>query len=269
MKFHRYLSIGRYSAGTSPVHRADPRAKLLLAVAFASTVFLSRDWRALGLLACCPLAGLLLARVPAGLVLGNLRGLWLVFLMTLLFTAGSGEGEVWYGEVESGLYLTREGFMHGLQLCAQLGIAITAFGLMTATTTVFETSAALERLGAPLARLGLPVADFAMMLALAVRFFPVLTEETETVMRAQIARGAPLERGNPALRLRATAAVLLPVFIRTFRHANDMAVAMECRLYGCSPQPTLLNPLRWRFADTITLLAAATILLPLLLFRFS
>ena len=141
--------------------------------------------------------------------------------------------------------------------------------MLTATTTVFETSAALEKLGAPLEKLGLPVADFAMMLALAVRFFPVLTEETETVMRAQIARGAPLERGNPLLRLRASAAVLLPVFLRTFRHANDMAVAMECRLYGCTPQHTLLNPLAWRPFDTIAMLAVAAALLPPLLLRLT
>lgn len=265
MQFHRYLNIGRYEAGVSPVHRADPRGKLLLAVIFAGTVFVAGDWRALAWLALFPLAGLLLARVSPGLVLGNLRGLWLIFLMTLLFTSGSSEGEIWWGSDAAGIYLTRQGFWRGLQLCAQLGIAVVGFGLFTATTTVFETSAAIERLGKPLTRLGLPVADFAMMLALAVRFFPVLTEETETVIRAQTARGAPLERGNPAARLRAAAAVLLPVFLRTFRHANDMAVAMECRLYGVAPQHTLLTPLCWRAADTIALLAAAVALLPLFL----
>jgi len=90
-----------------------------------------------------------------------------------------------------------------------------------------------------------------MMLALALRFFPVLTEETDIVIKAQIARGAPLESGPPWQRLRAMGAILVPIFIRTFRHAQHMAIAMECRLYGARPTRTLLYPLIWKKSDSI------------------
>ncbi|HNW92532.1 MAG TPA: energy-coupling factor transporter transmembrane component T [bacterium] len=265
MRFHRYLNIGRYEPGASLAHRADPRAKLLVTLAFAITVFFADDWHALGYCALFPLAGLALSRVAPALVLGNLRGMWIIFLMTLLFTAGAESGEILWESTALGLFISREGIMHGLLLCGQLALAVVAFGLLTATTTVFEQSAGIERLGAPLTRWGVPVADFAMMLALAVRFFPVLTEEIETVIRAQTARGAPFERGGPLNRLRAIAAVLVPVFMRTFRHAGDMAVAMECRLYGIAPQRTALNPLCWRALDSLLICLALAALLPLLL----
>lgn len=257
MKFHRYLTIGRYLPGDSPVHRADPRVKLLLGALFAAAAFLAGEWGALAALALLGALALLVSRVPPSVVLGNLRGLWVIFLVTLLMAAtDKGETVLWRWELGQ-VAITREGLVHGLRLCAQMALAVTGFALMTATTTVFHLSAGLERLLRPLAAVRFPVEDFAMMLALAVRFFPVLTEETETVIRAQVARGAPLESGGPARKLRAMAAVLVPVFVRTFRHAGEMALAMECRLYGHGPRRTQLNPLLWRGRDTALLLAGA------------
>ncbi len=263
MKFHRYLTIGRYAPGSSLLHRADPRGKLLLALGFAVAVFLTPSWPGLGALALLVAAATACARVSPLLLVANWRGMWLVFLMTLLLSIngnlGDEGGRIIIGSADT-LYLTQAGILHGLRLCAQLALAVVGFALFTATTTVLELGTALERLLAPAARLGFPAADFAMMLALAVRFFPVLTEETETVIRAQAARGAPLGTGGPLARLGAIAAVIVPVFMRTFRHAGDMAVAMECRLYGSTAQRTLLRPLAWRGFDSLLCLAGVVLL---------
>jgi energy-coupling factor transport system permease protein len=126
-------------------------------------------------------------------------------------------------------------------------------GLLTLTTSPMELSDGLERLFAPLTPLGFPAHDLAMMMTIALRFIPTLLDETDRIMKAQLARGADLDRGNIVRRLRAFIPVLVPLFVIVFQRADDLATAMEARGYRGGKGRSRLNPLHWRARDGLAL----------------
>lgn len=267
MELLRSLTIGQYVPRASPVHRLDPRTKVLATTALLVVVFLARDFVGLGLFALFLGACLLLAQIPLGFVLRGLRPIWFLLVLTLLlqvFFGGTSEGTVLWrlGPFAA----TREGLVQGLFVTARLVLLVVATSLLTFTTSPVELADGMERLLAPFRRVGVPAHELAMMMTIALRFIPTLVEETEKIMKAQRARGADLDTGGLVRRARALVPILVPLFVSAFRRADELALAMEARCYRGGEGRTRMKQLRYRRSDAlaaaVVLAASVAVLLP-------
>ncbi len=252
MELLRSLTIGQYVPRASPVHRLDPRTKILATTALIGVVFLVREFHGFGLFAAFLAGVLALSRVPPGFVVRGLRPIWVLLLLTLVlqvfFGAGSGSAVLWK---VGPLVATREGLVQGLFVTARLVLLVVATSLLTFTTSPVELADGMERLLAPFRRVGVPAHELAMMMTIALRFIPTLLEETEKIMKAQMARGADLDTGGPLRRARALVPVLVPLFVSAFRRAEELAVAMEARGYRGGEGRTRMKRLRYRVRDAV------------------
>ncbi len=250
MELLRSLTIGQYVPRASPVHRLDPRTKILATTVLVVVVFLVRDFRGLGVFAAFLAAAVALSQVPAGFALRGLRPIWFLLLLTLVlqvFFGGSSGGTVLWrlGPFAA----TREGLVQGLFVTARLVLLVVSTSLLTFTTSPVELADGMERLLNPFRRLGVPAHELAMMMTIALRFIPTLVEETEKIMKAQMARGADLDTGGPLRRARALVPILVPLFVSAFRRADELAVAMEARGYRGGEGRTRMKQLRYRAQD--------------------
>lgn len=242
----RNLTLGQYVAGESWLHRLDPRVKLVqLAVLMAATFWLS-DALPLVLLGVLTL----LAGRSAGLRLGYLaRGLQPVLpflLLTLLFNAAFGSEPRYYG-------LSLTGLERGGVLSLRLVALVLATTLLTLTTSPMRMCDGIESLLTPLGWVGARPHEVALVFTIALRFVPTLALEAERIGRAQMARGAPFDRGGPIARTRALVALLVPLFTRAFQHADQLAVAMEARGYRGGRGRTRWRELRLGPGDLLVL----------------
>ncbi len=252
MELLRSLTIGQYVPRASPVHRLDPRTKILATTLLLVVVFLARDFRGLGLFGVFVAGVVALSQVPAGFVLRGLRPVWFLLLLTLVlqvfFGGGSGGTVLWK---LGPLVATREGLVQGLFVTARLVLLVVSTSLLTYTTSPVELADGMERLLAPFRRVGVPAHELAMMMTIALRFIPTLVEETEKIMKAQMARGANLDTGGPLRRARALVPILVPLFVSAFRRAEELALAMEARGYRGGEGRTRMKQLRYRGQDTV------------------
>jgi energy-coupling factor transport system permease protein len=245
----RSFAFGQYVPVDSPVHRLDPRTKILATLVLAVAVFLARDAVAL-LLFTAALAGILAAsRIPPGFVLRGLRPVfWLLAFTVVLqvFFGPAGGHPVFH---RGPVTITRENLRTGLFYGARLALLIVATSLMTFTTSPVELTDGLERLLRPFRRVGVPAHELALMMTIALRFIPTLIEETETIMKAQMARGADFTRGSIVRRARALVPLLVPLFVGAFRRAESLALAMEARCYRGGDERTRMTELALRPRD--------------------
>ncbi|OUN00789.1 MAG: hypothetical protein BAA04_06610 [Firmicutes bacterium ZCTH02-B6] len=226
---NRDVTLGQYVPGRSPVHRTDPRIKLVLAVVFSATLFVVNGWTGYGALAGYVIACTALARLPWGLVVRSLRPILLLVVLTIVFHGVQTPGAplaVW-GPVE----ITGEGLTAAVRLAVRLVLLAAGVSLVTLTTSPVAMTDGLERLLSPGRRLGLPAAEIAFMVSLALRFIPTLAEEFDRIVKAQKARGADWESGGVFRRARALVPVLVPLFVRAFRRADGLALALESRCW--------------------------------------
>ncbi|MGI6784677.1 MAG: energy-coupling factor transporter transmembrane component T family protein [Aminivibrio sp.] len=259
MKFFNHMTFGQYVPAESPVHGLDPRCKILVVLVILTGIFMAKHpavFAAWGVL----LAGLTLAaRLPTKLVLGSAKPVLILALFTasihIFFTKG--EPLFSLGIIN----ITSEGLVLALYMGLRLIFLVLFASFLTLTTRPMELADGLERLFSPFARFGFPAHELAMMMTIALRFIPTLLDETDRIMKAQLARGASFDRGGLWKRLKAFIPVLIPLFVIVFQRAEDLAVAMEARNYRGGAGRTRMNPLRWRGADT-----AALILVPLAVF---
>jgi energy-coupling factor transport system permease protein len=204
-------------------------------------------------LALLLLAGLVIlllgksARLSLGYLIRGLRLVWILALLTFVFNAMLTPGSPMPGL--EGLPVTREGLLRGGAMAMRLFLLVLATSLLSLTTSPILLTDAVEKLLAPFRRLGVPSHELAMVSTIALRFVPTLALETERIMKAQLARGACLDRGNPLVRARALIPVLVPLFVSAFRHAEDLAVAMEARCYRGGEGRTRLRDLHMKAAD--------------------
>jgi len=237
----RDVTIGRYMPAASPVHELDARVKLVLGLAFAVILFLVRTWPGFGVMALYVVMAALASRIPVGYLARGLRPLIFLILITAALHALLSDGRaVWtWGP----LRVSYEGLEAAGFFTVRLVLLLTGLSLVTLTTSPRAMTDALAWLLAPGSRIGVPAHDLAMMMTIALRFVPTLTEELDRIVKAQLARGARLEGGGPAARVRALLPVLVPLFLGAFRRAEDLGVAMEARCYRGGQGRT-----RWRAA---------------------
>lgn len=260
MKFMNNMTLGQYVPAISPIHSLDPRCKIIAIIVCLAGVFLVRE--PLGFLAWGVFFASMVAasKLPGRLVLSTARPVWILIAFTsvihLFFTKGVPLFS--WGFVE----ITREGLEMAVRMGIRLFLLVLFAGFLTLTTSPTELADGLESLFSPLKRFGFPAHELAMMMTIALRFIPTLLNETDRIMKAQIARGADLDRGGPLRRLKAFIPVLVPLFVIVFQRADDLATAMEARNYTGGEGRTRMYPLEWTCIDSASL--ALTILFALM-----
>jgi energy-coupling factor transport system permease protein len=245
----RDITLGQYYPVDSVIHRLDPRVKLLATLIYLISIFVMNSFTGY-LIAALVLAVLVkLSRVPFRFMTRGLKSIIIVLLISVSFNLFLTPGTelVRFGF----LRITREGLRIALMMGVRLILLVLGSSLMTLTTTPNQLTDGLEKGLGILKRVGVPVHEIAMMMSIALRFIPILVEETDKIMKAQQARGADFESGNIIQRAKAMVPILVPLFISAFRRANDLAMAMEARCYRGGEGRTKMKPLHYERRDRI------------------
>ena len=243
----RDITLGQYYPADSVLHKLDPRTKLIGTVAFIVSLFLFKNWPGYAAATAFLAAVIVLSRVPFRYMIKGLKAIIILLLITVIFNMFIVPGEVlWdFGLVK----VTREGLSQAGFMAVRLIYLIIGSSIMTLTTTPNDLTDGLERVLGPLKLLRVPVHEIAMMMSIALRFIPILLEETDKIMKAQMARGADFENGNLIQRARNMVPLLVPLFISAFRRASDLAMAMEARCYRGGEGRTKMKPLLYEKRD--------------------
>jgi len=267
MELTRYVTIGQFIPRDSAVHRLDPRTKLAAVTMLMVAIFVVGDFAGYALLTAFLLAIVAISQIPIGYLLRGLRPIVFLLLLTVIlniFFSGV-EGGTPLVEVR-GVVLTREAVLRALFIGYRLITLIAVTSLLTFTTSPVALTDGIERLLRPFRRIGVPAHELAMMMTIALRFIPTLLEETEKIMKAQMARGAVFDRGGALRRARALVPVLVPLFVSAFRRADELALAMEARCYRGGEHRTRMKELRFAPRDAVglavALAASVTISIP-------
>ncbi len=223
------ITIGQYFPGRSPVHRLDPRVKIMLALGYIVILFVAQNAWGLGLGVVAGFGAYLISGIPLVMILKSLKPVVPIIIFTsvlnMLFVEGESLFHWWI------INITREGVHTAIFMSVRIICLIAGTSLLTYTTSPIALTDGIERLMGPLKKLRFPVHELAMMMTIALRFIPTLIEETDKIMSAQKARGADLETGGLMQRARALVPLLIPLFVSSFRRADELALAMECRCY--------------------------------------
>ena len=242
------ITLGQYFPGNSPVHRLDPRTKLLLLVAYIVALFIAENWISYGVMLVFLSVTIAISAIPLKSILNGMKPLVMILVFTgilnIFFTTGD---TLLVSFWVINIYL--EGIVRALFMMARILMLITGTFLLTYTTSPIALTDGLESLMGPLKVLRVPVHELSMMMCIALRFIPTLIEETDKIMCAQKARGADFESGNLLQRVKALVPILVPLFISAFRRADELATAMECRCYQGGDGRTKMNILRYKLGD--------------------
>ena len=245
------ITLGQYFPGQSPIHRLDPRTKLVMLVVYIAALFIAVSWISYGVMFLFLTTCVLASWIPLKSILRSLKPLVLILVLTAVLNLFLTTGEtVWFsfGIIK----ITKEGVIHAAFMLVRILMLVAGTFLLTYTTSPIALTDGLEALLSPLKRLRLPVHELSMMMCIALRFIPTLIEETDKIMSAQKARGADFETGNLFQRVKALVPILIPLFISAFRRADELATAMECRCYHGGEGRTKMKLLRYTNWDFIT-----------------
>ena len=241
------ITIGQYYQTDSVVHRLDPRVKLIATFAYIISLFIVSTW--LGYLAAAVAVAVVvvLSHVPFGYIMRGMKAIVFLLLITVVFNLFLTEGEplVHFWK----LTITYEGLDFASKMAVRLIFLIIGSSMMTLTTTPNQLTDALEDVLGPLKKIHVPVHEISMMMSIALRFIPILMEETDKIMKAQMARGADFESRNLKKKIQSLVPLLVPLFISAFRRANDLAMAMEARCYRGGEGRTRMKPLCYKRRD--------------------
>ena len=261
----REITIGQYYPAKSLIHRLDPRVKLVGCLVYLVSLFLFDSFAGL-LVAMCFLAGIIiLSKVSLRYILKGLRPILFLLLLTVIFNFFLTPGETlfkWWI-----FRITKEGLYRGAFVGARLIFLILGSSMLTFTTTPMELTEGLERLMYPLTFIKVPVHDLATMMSIALRFIPILIEETDRIMKAQQARGADFETGGLIKRAKAMVPIFVPLLLSAFRRAFDLALAMEARCYNGGKGRTKMHPLKYHARDYVAYLYLALYLASVIILR--
>lgn len=243
----RDITIGQYYPADSVIHKLDPRVKLFATLIFIISLFSFKNvWGFL--VATIFMFGFIeLSKVPIGYMVKGLKAIVILMIITALFnlflTSGKELVSFWI------FTITYEGLRNAILMAIRLTYLILGTSVMTLTTTPNELTDGLEKALAPMNKIHVPVHEIAMMMSIALRFIPILVEETDKIMRAQMARGADFETGGVIQRAKNMIPLLVPLFVSAFRRANDLAMAMEARCYRGGTGRTKMKPLKYASID--------------------
>ena len=251
------ITLGQYFPGDTPAHKLDPRTKIVLVVLYIVALFQAKNLLTYVLMAVTFVTCAKISRVGARALLKGLKPVVIIVLFTgflnLFFTPGETLFALGF------LRLTDQGVYNALRMVVRIMLLIMGTFLLTYTTSPIALTDALERMLNPLKKLHVPVHELAMVMSIALRFIPTLIEETDKIMSAQKARGADFESGNLIQKAKALVPVLVPLFVSSFRRADELAVAMECRCYHGGEGRTRLHVLHFASRDYVALVLGCAI----------
>lgn len=246
------IIFGRFLPGNTYVHKMDPRAKLLFVFGFIVVVFLANNTMTYGILIGITLFVMLLARIKPSFLINGLKPvvflLIFTFLLHLFFTR---EGDLLW---EWGILKIYEGGLRqGIYIAIRFAVLVIMTSFLTLTTSPIAITDAIEILLNPLKKIKVPVHELALMMSISLRFIPTLMDETDKIMKAQMARGSDLSTGPIKDRIKAVVPLLVPLFVSAFKRAEDLATAMEVRGYKGGEGRTRYRQLAWHSRDTLAL----------------
>ena len=243
------ITLGQFFPGDTLAHKLDPRTKLLVTVLYVVALFTAKSYIAYGVLILTLIVAVRISRVGAKALFKGLKPVLFIIaftaLLNLFYTPGTELCHFWIFRI------TIEGVRAAITMMLRITLLIMGTFLLTYTTSPIRLTDGLESLLGPLKKIKVPVHELAMMMSIALRFIPTLIEETDKIMKAQIARGADFESGNIFKRAKAMVPLLVPLFISAFRRANDLAMAMEARCYRGGEGRTKMKPLIYHKRDYI------------------
>ena len=253
------ITLGQYYPTDSPIHKMDPRVKILLLIALIVAIFLARN-----LLAFVPVIAFLvlvtrLSRVPVKMMIKSLKPLRLILILTFALNLFFLQGETPLLDLGFAV-IKKESLITAVHYSLRLILLVLGSSLLTLTTPPITLTDGLERLLSPLRVIHFPAHEMAMMMSIALRFIPTLLEEADKIMKAQTARGADFESGNLITRAKAMVPLLVPLFVSAFRRAGDLAMAMEARCYHGGEGRTRLRVLKCEKRDYIACAVTAVMI---------
>ena len=244
------ITLGQFFPGNSPIHKLDPRTKIILATFLIVAVFVANNPVSFAILTLITVAIISLSRINFRVIMKSIKPIVFILLFTslinLFMTKGEGEPliSLWVLEIYE------EGIARAILMSLRVILLIVGSSvLLTYTTSPISLTDGIEALLSPLKKINLPVHTFAMMMSIALRFIPTLVEETEKIMNAQKSRGADFTSGSLAKRAKALIPILVPLFVSSFKRAEELATAMECRCYRGDKNRTKLVKLEYHARD--------------------
>ena len=259
------ITLGQFFPGNSSVHRMDPRTKLIMLIIYIVGLFLADGWVPYAFVFSFLVTAVIISSIPFKSLVRGMKPLVVILIFTGVLNLFLTDGEnvlvdVWV------IRITWEGVERAFVMMSRILMLLAGTFLLTYTTSPIALTDGLESLLSPLKKIRMPVHELAMIMCIALRFIPTLIEETDKIMSAQKARGADFESGNLLQRVKALVPILIPLFIGSFRRAEELATAMECRCYHGGDGRTKMKLLRYKRIDVIAfavgaLLVAGVILL--------
>ena len=250
-KMLKDITLGQFFPGDTIAHKLDPRTKLLVTVLYVVALFTAKSYIAYGVLILTLIVAVRISRVGAKALFKGLKPVLFIIaftaLLNLFYTPGTELCHFWIFRI------TIEGVRAAITMMLRITLLIMGTFLLTYTTSPIRLTDGLESLLGPLKKIKVPVHELAMMMSIALRFIPTLIEETDKIMKAQMARGADFESGNLVKKVKSMIPLLVPLFVSAFRRADDLAMAMEARCYRGGDGRTRLKVLRCTKQDYIDL----------------
>lgn len=236
------ITIGQYYPVDSPLHKLDPRVKILGTFLFMISLFIVDSFLPYILVLLFLGTVIKISKVPVQFILKGLKPIFMIlgltFMINALLTPGEEIFAIWK------LTVTREGLTQGTFMAIRLVLLIMGTSLLTLATSPIQLTDGIESLLKPYKKIGVPAHELAMMMTIALRFIPTLLDETDKIMKAQMARGADFESANMVERAKSLVPLLVPLFISAFRRADDLAMAMEARCYRGGDNRTRMNEMK-------------------------
>lgn len=266
------ITLGQFFPGDSFLHRLDPRTKIIISILYIAMIFTATSVASMLAVTVLTVFLPIVARISAKTVMGAIKPLRFVILIMMVLFIFSGKGEgyhiLWsfdYGFVH--LTVSIEGIIKALCISLRIILLVLSVSvILSYTTSPIALADGIESLLSPLKLLHIPIHDFAMMLTIAMRFIPILIEETDKIMSAQSARGADFSTGSLVRRAKALIPVFIPLLVSSVRHADNLATAMECRLYNGGKKRTRMRALVYTERDFFALFAACALLVGMIVF---
>ena len=249
------ITIGQFFPGESIIHRLDPRFKIVITLVYILMLFTGENFICLAIGAFFTIMAIAMSKIPLKMFIKSIKPIFPFLLLTavlnILFVRTGDVLFEWRF-----IKITVDGVNISVFMIIRITLLIMGSSLLTYTTSPITLTDAIERLLSPLKKIGVPVHELAMMMSIALRFIPTLIEETDKIMSAQKARGAEIDTGSLMTRAKNLVAILIPLFVSSFRRADELATAMECRCYNGGEGRTRLRQLKSTTKDYVALAIA-------------
>ena len=246
----RDITLGQYYPGKSLIHRLDARTKIIATLLYIIELFIVNNFWGFLIAGAALFAVIAISKVPVKFIFRGLTAVFLIIAFTVLLNMFMVDGRVlWQWKF---LKITYEGISRAAFMAVRLVLLIIGTSMMTLTTKPIELTDGIEKLLSPLSKVGFPSHEVALMMTIALRFIPTLMEETDKIIKAQQARGADFESGNLLQRAKSLIPILIPLFVSSFRIAQDLALAMESRCYHGGKGRTRMNEIKFHRGDAVS-----------------